>query len=124
MSWRMRLIGYGRRLVRVAQWFATGTLLAGAMLMFRWWQVDRLVGSALLGVVLLTPGVVLFHFIRTLESLPDRLAVGRERVARGDVVRLAAGLSFLLRPWYWSLVWLSVLAGFVFMPLAVLVALT
>ena len=113
-----------RRVLRFATWYAFGTLIAGGVLWMGWREPGDATGTALRAAVLLAPGLVLVHFTRTVASLPARLRLGTEPLARASLLRLGVGLTYLLRPWYWSLVALCAAAGLVMMPLAVIAALT
>ena len=118
------LIGMLRRALRFATWFAIGTLIAGGVLWAHWREPADATGGALLAAIMFAPGLVLLHFTRTVGSLPARFRMPAGGLARAGLVRFGVGLTFLLRPWYWSLVALCALAGLVLMPLALLVALT
>ena len=122
MLWPL-LERYTHRLLRLWQWFGIATGAAGAVVWLAWWLRDRTLEAALLGVLLLGPGVILWHFAHTLASLLRALTRRPRSLGDGNVLRLGLRLSFLVRPWYWSLLVLSTGAAWLLLPLALWVSL-
>ena len=102
------------------QWFAVASLLAGILVLMGEWDTRQPVRSVLLAVVGLAPGAVLLHLVSVLGSLPGRLRFDRGMPRRSNVMLLGLGVTYLLRPWYWSAVGVSLLVSLVLLPLAAL----
>lgn len=123
MPWVLRLAAFARGALRAARWFALATLIAGATVPLDAWDFRQPGRSLLLLVICLTPGTVLLHLALVLASLPARLRFDRSLPSRSSLMLLGVGITYLLRPWYWLLVWLSAMAALVLVPLAILVLL-
>ena len=120
MLWMLRLAAIARGALRALQWFALASLLAGGVVFMGEWDTRQPLRSLLLAIVGLAPGAVLLHLASVLGSLPSRLRLDRGLPTRSNVMLLGVRITYLLRPWYWSAVGLSLLLSFVLLPLALL----
>jgi len=123
MPWVLRLAALARNALRLGRWFALATLVAGAVVLVTSWDAGDPVRSVLLVVICLAPGAVLLHLVSILESLPARVRFGPGMPSRSNLLLLGVGVTYLLRPWYWLAVGLSMMAALVLFPLAILAAL-
>ena len=123
MPWVLRLAAFARAALRAARGLAFATLIAGGVVLAGEWDVRHPARLLLMVAVCLAPGAVLLHLVSILASLPARLRFGPGLSSRGSMVLLGVGITYLLRPWYWLLVGLSVMAATVLLPLAILVVL-
>lgn len=122
MPWVFRLAAYARSVLRGTRWFALAALIAGGIVLISAWDAREPLRGALLLLLCLAPGAVLLHLVSVLESLPSRLRFSPGLPSRSNVLLLGVGITYLLRPWYWMAVALSVVAALVLLPLAVLTA--
>jgi hypothetical protein len=119
----LRVLSAARRLLMLFTWFAIIAMCAG---IFAYWQLSdssSALRTLLLALVLLGPPLVLLHFVLILRLLGLRFAVFTPRSWLRLVLAsrvLAAGT--LLQPWYWGLLFVSVLASLAIVPFALLVA--
>ena len=109
--------------MRIARWAAIATVVAGAVVLASAWEVGKPAEGLVLAVLCLGPGLVLVHVVSTLASIPRRLRFGLGVPSRSNVLLLGVGITYLLRPWYWSAVLVSVLGGLILFPLALLTVL-
>lgn len=123
MLWMIRLTAFARGALRAARWFALAALVAGGIVLAASWDARQPVTNLVLLVVCLGPGAVLLHLVAVLQALPARLRFGTGLSWRGNALLLGAGVTYLLRPWYWLTVALSVLGALVLLPLALLTVL-
>lgn len=120
MPWMLRLAAIARGALRALQWLALASLVAGGVVLMGEWDMRRPLRSLLLAIAGLAPGAVLLHLASVLGSLPARLRFDRGIPTPSNVMLLGVGITYLLRPWYWSAVGLSLLLSCVLLPLAVL----
>lgn len=123
MPWVLRLAAIARSVLRAGRWFALATLVAGGVVLATSWDTGEPLRSLLLVVICLAPGAVLLHLVSVLEALPARFRFDRGVPSRSNVLLLGVGVTYLLRPWYWLAVGLSMMAALVLLPLAILAAL-
>lgn len=116
----LTLLAFARRAFLLMFWFAVATLLAGVLLWVLLADRDAILTAILAGVLLVAPGLILLHAVTTLRGL-GRAALGG-RGASPSLSRTAS-TALLFRPWYWSIVLASVIAGFVLLPAALVVTL-
>ena len=76
-----------------------------------------------IAVLCLGPGLVLVHLVSTLASIPRRVRFGPGLPLRSNVLLLGVGITYLLRPWYWSAVLVSAIGALILFPLALLTVL-
>ena len=119
----LRLVALARHTLRVARWGALATVVAGAIVLTGEWEVGRPAEGLVLTILCLGPGLVLVHLVSTLASIPQRVRFGPGLPSRSNVLLLGVGITYLLRPWYWTAVLLSLLGGVVLVPLALLTVL-
>lgn len=123
MPLMLRLAAIARSALRIGRWFAFASLLAGLVVLAGSWDARQPGWALLLAIVCLGPGVVLLHLVSVLGALPARLRFGSDLRSRSTVMLFGVGITYLLRPWYWSAVAVSLLATLVLLPLSVAVAL-
>lgn len=113
-------LALARRAFALMYWFALATLLAGALVWFLLVDREAILPALLAAVLLIAPGLVLLHALRTLQTVGRTAFTGRR--APGSLARVT-NMALLLRPWYWAAVAVSLLAGLVLVPAAIIVAL-
>lgn len=116
----IRLVALARHTVRIARWAAIATVVAGAVVLASAWEVGKPAEGLVLAVLCLGPGLVLVHVVSTLASIPQRVRFGPGVSSRRNVMLLGVGITYLLRPWYWSAVLISAVGALVLFPLALL----
>ncbi len=119
----IRLIALARHTLRIARWGALATVVAGAIVLAGEWEVGKPAEGLLLTILCLGPGLVLVHLVSTLASIPQRVRFGPGLPTRSNVLLLGVGITYLLRPWYWSAVLVSALGALILFPLALLTVL-
>lgn len=119
----LRFVTLARHTLRIARWGALATVIAGAIVLAGAWEVNKPAEGFLLTILCLGPGLVLVHLVSTLASIPQRVRFGPGLPSRGNVLLLGLGITYLLRPWYWSAVLVSALGALILFPLALLTVL-
>lgn len=119
----LRLAAMARHTLRIARWAAIATVLVGAVVLAGAWEVGKPAEGLVLTILCLGPGLVLVHLVSTLASIPQRVRFGPGLPSRSNVLLLGVGITYLVRPWYWTAVLVSAVGALVLFPLALLTVL-